>query len=149
MSSTHKTFKKLVITVFIIFFFSVLVIAYTGNAHVYFSFLNKIPGRDRTGHVFLIGFLAGILIWAFSFRSLRVFGLHVYYGALLAFVFITAEEFFQLLSTNRTFDLIDLSCNYLGIVIGSIILSRIQKNVLPTRGAEGGSGSEESPKAKR
>ena len=40
---------------------------------------------------------------------------------------ITAEEISQMFIANRTFDLIDLSCSYLGIIGGDIAVRSLQR----------------------
>ena len=53
----------------------------------------------------------------------------MYYGVISVFTLITLEEFFQLLSPHRTFDLIDLSCNYLGIGLAFIAAGVLEKQL--------------------
>ena len=102
-------------------------IAYTGNGPTYFAFLKYIPGGDKTGHTVLMCVLSVVLSWLFAFRRLRFNRLRIPYGIFGVFVFITAEEFLQLLSPNRSFDLIDLTANYLGIALAFAIIHAIER----------------------
>ncbi|XOF34891.1 MAG: hypothetical protein ACL93V_06275 [Candidatus Electrothrix sp. YB6] len=43
-------------------------------------------------------------------------------GTLILLFAITAEEISQIFIANRTFDLIDLSCSYLGIIVGDVVV---------------------------
>ncbi|MDF7800987.1 VanZ family protein [Pontiellaceae bacterium B1224] len=111
----------------LLFFAVVLWIAYSGRGGTMFAFLKHVPGGDKTGHVLLMGFLAFTLSWLTSFRVIRMGIIQVQLGAIAVFIFITIEEFAQLFSANRTFDLLDLSCNYLGIglaVMCSFLVTR-------------------------
>jgi len=117
-----KMYKLIAGFITALFFGAIFTIAYTGNGSTCFSFLRYIPGGDKTGHVILMCILSIILTWISSFRSLKIRTYQIYYGTLTVFVFITAEEFLQRLSPYRTFDLLDLSCNYIGLVLASIIL---------------------------
>jgi glycopeptide antibiotics resistance protein len=40
---------------------------------------------------------------------------------------ITAEEISQMFLANRTFDLIDLSCSYLGIIAGDVVVRGLKR----------------------
>ena len=112
-------------TLVVLFFAAVFAIAYTGNGPTYFAFLKYVPGGDKTGHTLLMCFLAIVLSWLLSFRGLYFKKVRIYYGVLSVFVFITIEEFLQLLSPNRNFDLIDLAANYLGIVLAFAIIRSV------------------------
>ena len=116
-----------------VFFGVVFTIAYTGNGHVYAGFLKHVPGGDKTGHVVLLCILAFASSWFGSFRFFRV-------GRVIfaVFVFITIEEFLQILSPNRTFDLLDLACNYVGITLAYLIAWRCEGNGIAAKGEVGG-----------
>jgi len=95
------------------------IIAYTGNWS-YFSFLKYVPGGDKTGHVVSLYILAYSFSWFSSFSYFKIKGKKIYYGVISVAIFITIEEFLQLLSPYRTFDLLDLCCNYLGVMLAFI-----------------------------
>ncbi len=96
-------------------FTAVFLIAYTGRSGTYFAYLRHVPGGDKTGHVLLIGFLGFVLSWLSGFRAWRPGRWPVPYGIVVVFVFITIEEFVQQVSPHRSFDLMDLLCNYIGL----------------------------------
>lgn len=119
--------KLIIGLITILFFGAIFTVAYTGNGNVCFSFLKYIPGGDKTGHVILLCVLAVILTWISSFRSFEICKVRIYYGIFSVFIFITIEEFLQILSPHRSYDLIDLACNYTGVILASIIM-RLYKN---------------------
>ena len=106
--------KLLVLLFTTLFFGTIFFIAYSGNSS-FFRFLKYVPGGDKTGHVVSLFILSLSFSWFSSFKYMKIKGIKIYYGVLFIAFFITIEEFLQLLSPYRTFDLLDLSCNYLGI----------------------------------
>lgn len=110
-------FRVAVLIATVVFLGLVFAIAYTGNGPYYFAFLKYIPGADKTGHVVLLGILSIAISWVLRFKGIRVRKVKIHYGVISVFIFITIEEFCQILSPYRSFDLVDLSCNYLGILI--------------------------------
>ncbi|MDI9639555.1 VanZ family protein [Oscillatoria amoena NRMC-F 0135] len=71
--------------------------------------------QDKLGHFILLG-LAGFLgHQALGRRSISVLRVMLPLGPSLATVFSTIDEFLQLLSTTRSFDLVDLWSNWIGI----------------------------------
>jgi hypothetical protein len=121
MKHTHIALKLGVGLLATLFFAAVFLIAYTGNGSVYLAFVDDVPGKDKTGHVVMIGCMSLLLSWLSSFRFLPLKNVRLYYGIVAVFIFITIEEFLQLLAPYRSFDLIDLSCNYLGILLAHLI----------------------------
>lgn len=109
----------------------VLTIAYTGNGTFWFSFLKYIPGGDKTGHVVLLGSLSLSISWVLRYKGFRIFNTKIHYGVSVVCAFITFEEFCQILSIHRTFDLIDLLCNYIGILITWTGISMFEKRAQP------------------
>ena len=126
--------RSMVFGVTLLLFGLILTIAYTGNGPACFAFLNYIPGHDKTGHVALLFLLTSAISWALLLRGIRMQRLKIYYGVCAVFLFITAEEFIQIFSPHRTFDLLDLSCNYLGILVAWAGLSLYEKR--KTRAAQ-------------
>ena len=115
--------KKIILAATVLLFGALFLIAYTGKGSTYFVFLKYVPGGDKTGHVVLMCLLSTVLSWLLSFRYLEIGRMRVYYGIIAVFVFITIEEFLQLLSPYRTFDLMDLACNYIGLALAGVIIA--------------------------
>jgi VanZ family protein len=83
---------------------------------------------DKVGHFVLYGILTLLIdltfIRALPKRSLKL--LVVSIGLILA-VLIGAEEFSQNFFPHRTFDLIDLTCSYLGVIFFSWLALKINR----------------------
>jgi Na+-driven multidrug efflux pump len=54
-------------------------------------------------------------------KRINIAGLSLLQGSLIVAFFVTAEEFSQLLLKHRGFSLIDLACDYLGIIAFGIL----------------------------
>lgn len=78
---------------------------------------------DKMLHFALVGTMAFLLNLSLNCVPIRPRSRWLQWGTTIMLVVATAEEFSQLFVAKRTFDWIDLSCNYLGImVLGSLAL---------------------------
>lgn len=83
--------------------------------------VDAIPGKDKTGHVVLMGLLGAACVVAFAGRTWR--GRRIGAGMVLGVVAIavTVDEIIQAFVPTRTFDLGDLAASLAGIaVIGGL-----------------------------
>lgn len=91
---------------------------------------------DTTGHFILFGTLSLVLTIGFQFKSICVFSKNVFLGSVITFLFVTLEEFSQILIFTRTFSLLDLFADYVGIFfagqcVGRLLLNRMKQNDRP------------------
>lgn len=107
---------------FTLFILLVIVLADAGVLAQYVGFVYEVPWGDKAGHFILYGILALLLDLAlFRARPDRSPGqLAVKCGLILALL-IGLEEFSQQYFANRTFDLIDLTFSYLGVLFFSLL----------------------------
>ena len=87
----------------------------------FFAFVNLIPLGDKWGHFILIGtlsFLINLAVWQ-SGRAQDRFG--VVKVSLIVTLFVTLEELSQMWLPNRTFSLLDLTFDLLGIICFGIL----------------------------
>ena len=91
-----------------------------------FNFLNYIPFADKVLHFLLIGTAALLLNKVFKFKTFRLLRFHVYWGSTIIGIAAITEEISQLYIPSRTFDLMDLTADFIGI----FILTRFYKKVL-------------------
>ena len=113
---------------FALFIILIIVMADAGVLAQYLGFLYSYPFGDKVGHFILYGILA-LLINLTLFRShpdQRPSLLAVRCGLILALL-IGLEEFSQQLFATRTFDVIDLSFSYLGVISFSVLAVTIKK----------------------
>jgi polysaccharide biosynthesis protein VpsQ len=84
------------------------------------NWVNDLPFGDKCGHLVLIGILAFLLNHALNGRMVKFGRLKILLGGTIVAVAMTVEEISQIWMPLRTFDLIDLSANYLGITLAGL-----------------------------
>ncbi|MEQ8469817.1 MAG: VanZ family protein [Marinoscillum sp.] len=85
-----------------------------------------IPFGDKVGHFTLYGLMAYLLNFTLSQRNITIRNYGIPLGSLVVLGFAIAEEFTQLAFESRTFDLVDLLFDVLGIYT----FSKIQQYIL-------------------
>ena len=104
---------------FTLFILLIIILADQGRLG-FLSVLNQIPFGDKAGHFILYGILTLLLdltlIRALPNRSPKLIVLST--GLVLVLI-IGLEEYSQQFFASRTFDLVDLSFSYLGVVFFS------------------------------
>ena len=113
---------------FVLFILLIIVMADMGVLAHYLGFLYLYPFGDKVGHFVLYGILA-LLVNLAVFRSAppqRRKSIAAKVGLILAF-FIGLEEFSQQFFASRTFDLVDLTFSYLGVITFSWLALKIKK----------------------
>lgn len=78
---------------------------------------NLIPGGDKTGHVLVMGLLAGGCVLAFAGRSVRGWELTPVRLLVLVALGVTLDEAVQAVIPARTFDWGDLAASLAGVVL--------------------------------
>jgi polysaccharide biosynthesis protein VpsQ len=111
---------------FALFIILIIVLADLGELG-FLRLINRIPFGDKIGHFVLYGILT-LLIDLALIRSLphinrRLLVLRV---ALILALLIGLEEFSQQFFPNRSFDLIDLTFSYLGVLFFSWVALKIK-----------------------
>ncbi|MCI5119908.1 MAG: trypsin [Candidatus Electrothrix sp. AUS4] len=130
MTSTAMKSSRLWVifgALFLGFFLYIIYAANHGTLPLFIRRLYLFPGGDKVGHFVLLAiasFLANQLLYP---RHFLVFGKVFFVGSLIVLVAITAEEISQVFIVSRTFDLIDLSCSYLGIIAGDVVVRVLQR----------------------
>ena len=116
-------FRKIFIHIITISFILFLgFIIYAANARIdffVFKALKYIPLSDKLGHFGLVGLLTFLVNLSLKHKIIGFFRLNIYLGSIIVFCLFTFEESSQVWINNRTFDLVDLAFNYLGIAIAS------------------------------
>lgn len=114
-------------TCFFGFILWVIYLANAGDRNVLFDFVGSLPYGDKLGHFCLFGALTLFVVVATKFRSFSLGRLHIYYGVVVVALFVLAEEVSQVFIVTRTFDLIDLAADIIGIVMAASIALFINK----------------------
>jgi polysaccharide biosynthesis protein VpsQ len=103
--------------IFLLLIIGIIIINDLGQLRNIMGLVNSVPFGDKFGHIILIGTLTYLLNYALTDRLLKFGNRKILLGCLIIAVIMTIEECSQLWILTRTFDLIDLSANYLGISI--------------------------------
>jgi len=112
---------------FTLFIILIIVLADQGNLGI-LKAVNQIPYRDKAGHFILYGILT-LLLDLTLMRSLPIRSpkrVVMSIGLILALL-IGLEEFSQQYFPSRTFDLVDLTFSYLGVIFFSWFALKIKK----------------------
>ena len=80
-----------------------------------FGWIHAIPGSDKLCHFLILGGLAFVANYALGCRTVAIAGKPVLLGSLAVLILATAEETSQLYIPGRSFDLLDLAADALGI----------------------------------
>ncbi len=118
---------KWVAALFFLFIVLIIVLADKGMLGI-LGVINQIPYGDKAGHFILYGILT-LLVDLALFRSLPNSDpklLAIKSGLILALL-IGLEEFSQRFFPSRTFDLVDLTFSYLGVIFFSWVALRTKK----------------------
>lgn len=110
---------------FIVLLWVIVLIANAGLGPRLFGFLDYVPGGDKTGHFLLMGMAAFLVNLSLNAARLRIGPLHVLVGSVGVAAVVTLEEFSQVFFASRTFDLTDLTADYVGILLFGWLATRI------------------------
>ena len=119
---------KWITILFALFIVLIIYLADLGTLPHYTGFLNKIPYGDKAGHFNLYGILT-LLLDLTLFRSLpsRSPKLIAVASGLILALLIGLEELSQQYFSSRTFDLVDLTASYLGVISFSWSALRVRR----------------------
>lgn len=114
-------------TCFFGFILWVIYLANSGGRSLLFDFVGSLRYGDKLGHLCLFGALTLAVVAATKFRSFSLGRLHLYYGVVVVSLFVFVEEVSQVFIATRTFDLIDLVADIVGIVMAASVACLIDK----------------------
>jgi polysaccharide biosynthesis protein VpsQ len=111
---------------FTFFILLVIILADAGVLNHYVGFIYKFPFGDKAGHFVLYGILTLLLDLAlFRARPKKDRMQLVWQCGLVLVLLIGLEEFSQQYFSSRSFDLVDLTFSYLGVVFFSWVALKI------------------------
>lgn len=114
---------------FIIFIIYIILSASLGWYNPFFAFVNKIPFGDKVMHVILLGTFAFCVNVLLGFHTFKISKYQLLTGSVIMFLFATVEEISQYWIPTRTFDLLDLAANYIGILLASFFILKYHKRI--------------------
>lgn len=101
---------------FFVFILWVIYLANTGGSSVFFELIRVLPYGDKLGHFFIFGTLTFLFNLAAQLKSFPIGQFRIYYGTAIVSIFVFTEEISQGFIPSRTFDLMDLTADALGIL---------------------------------
>ena len=110
MSATKKL--NLAFSIYFSVIVFIIVIAYKGMIPV---FISNIPFYDKIGHFFLIGFFSYLDNIIMDRKKVKFGNLNLPLAPIIVLTVFIIEEFFQMLSPVRTFDVTDILSDILGV----------------------------------
>ncbi|MCA9402316.1 MAG: VanZ family protein [Candidatus Omnitrophica bacterium] len=116
-----------VATAYILVIGLIIFLADTGRLGPVAEMIRRVPYGDAVLHALLMGFLAVAVNQLLNGRTVRAGRVTVLLGTLLVVAFVVIEETTQLFIASRTFSLIDLGADFIGIGLAGIIRRKIQK----------------------
>jgi hypothetical protein len=116
---------KWIAAVFTLLLILIIIAANLGFGPSLFSFVYLIPGADKSGHFFLMGFLSLFVNMALGASRVRFFSLEFPKGILIILTAVTLEEFSQFFLRFRGFSLADLLLDYIGIIMFGILATHL------------------------
>ncbi len=112
---TSKLIKFLPPLLFFLFIIWLIIQANLDAQNIIMDIGHAIPWGDKIGHFMLFGTLALLINVALRFRQIKLRRRLFHLGSLIVFGFATLEEFTQLAMSTRTFDVVDMMFDLLGI----------------------------------
>ena len=106
----------------------IVVLADRPQSTFIFAWVRAIPGGDKFGHFLLMGGLSFVVNHALSCRTATLFGKRFLLGSLIVAVLVSLEECSQLYFPSRTFDLLDLTSDFLGIWLFGCLEVRMHRS---------------------
>jgi len=113
-----------------LFILSLIIIVFFADSGMMPSFIQNLyafPAGDKAGHFILMGTLALLLNLCLSKRTISIFSRPWLLGSMIVLGVVTLEEITQIFFLTRSFDIVDLCFDYLGIfLLGSLPLILIK-----------------------
>ena len=120
-----KTIKRfLASTLFFLFILLLIILADLDQKNLIIDLGRSVPFGDKIGHFILFGTLALLLNVALRFKRIHLKLRTFHLGSVIVFAFASVEEFTQLAFSTRTFDLVDMLFDLLGIGLLSSVAFR-------------------------
>jgi len=123
---------KLIVASAIILFAFIVWIIYMANISadsLFFDLVKATPYGDKVGHVLLYGFLTLAANLTFRIRTFVVYGWRFYIGTVIVSLLVFLEELSQAFLPSRTFDLVDLAADMIGITVFTILSVKVVKSL--------------------
>jgi VanZ family protein len=113
--------------IFIVFVIYTILSASLGWYNPFFEYVHKIPFGDKVMHVLLLGIFTLCTNFLLKFHTFKISNQTLLTGSVLILILATLEEISQYWIETRVFDLLDLTSNYIGILITTFFIYKYLK----------------------
>lgn len=121
---TKTISKYLPPIVFFTFIIWMIIQADMNKTNLIMDIGHAVPWGDKIGHFSLFGIMALLLNMTIKFKQIKIHTRRFHLGSVIVFAFAVLEEFTQLAFSTRTFDLVDMLFDLLGIGLLSSVAFR-------------------------
>ena len=125
---------RIIAVLFVSFVAFLLVSVNLGWNWFFIAWVKLVPFEDKLIHFLLMGLLSFFVNLLLDARQTSLANFRVLSGSLIVLLITTAEEFSQLLLPHRNFEILDLICNFCGILLfgklAALMVKKIKKPVL-------------------
>ena len=119
----------------------IIAIANLGIGATFRPVVNALPGGDKAGHFLAMGGLCLLVTLSLAPRRLRLGRRSLPLGPVVVAALVTLEEVSQIWIDSRGFDLLDLTADYLGVLLGGwVALKVVRRGSTPPPGPLLGAG---------
>jgi polysaccharide biosynthesis protein VpsQ len=108
---------KIALAGFVGFLTLLVLLADSGRGRTVFGLVHSVPGGDKAGHFLLFGILSFLVNLLMRGAEARVLGRPFFKSSVTLMSIVTLEECSQVFFRSRTFDLVDLGADALGIYL--------------------------------
>jgi VanZ family protein len=126
---TALTRIRVACILFVVLIVLIVYAADTGIGKPVFDAVRALPLGDKISHFLLMGTLSALTNLAFRCRRVGTSRLAPGIGTLIVIFIVVAEEISQIWIPGRTFELLDLAADFLGIVSGEQLARRLESIV--------------------
>ena len=111
---------RIACSLFAVFVGAIIYAADAGIGQRYFDIVRSFPMGDKISHFLLMGTLAGLANLSIGCRTLGGSRIRPGLGTVIVTILVVAEEISQIWIPGRSFDLLDLTADFLGIACGEL-----------------------------
>lgn len=110
------TFAQIIFAGYLLFLCTVIFIKNLNRGNSIFGILQNIPHSDKLGHFFLYGLLTYLMSFALRQRRFKLLHIRIPLAPIIMLIGTFMEECSQIMQEFRTFSLLDMLANIIGIM---------------------------------
>lgn len=119
--------RVLPVIVFTLFIAWVISQANTNSDNIIFQLVGSLRYGDKLSHFTLYGLLSVLAVVASNYHQIKIYSYYLPTAAIIVLLLAIIEEITQLFIINRTFDLIDVLADIMGIMFFMLLLKKYKR----------------------